>query len=510
MSTEPAELIATDGPVQFSPINGTSLLYASNTSSKLFLEIGKQAYYILISGRWYVAPAMTGPWTYVASDKLPEDFAKIPPGSDRDAVLASVAGTVPAKEAILDAQIPQTAEVDRMDATADVQYDGDPQFEPIENTPMEYAVNTPTPVILTGHRYYACDKGVWFEGVGPRGPWGVSVAVPPVIYTIPPRCPVYYVRYVRVYGYTPTVAYVGYTSGYTGCYVYNHTVVYGTGYAYRPWHRHAYYPRPWTWGFGVHYEPWTGWSMGFSTGWWKPRGWFAYDYRSGARGGWWGPVGYRPSYHPIKGPVYREGYHPVYRPLVSSRQQVRTPSGLPRTAGPSRSSTLYDHWTSGVRRPTTGNMPRTPAEVTRQLPTPRPDQRGRMPVTPARPDERNKMPEMNPRPVPQPSPSRVTAPDVIQRVPRPVARDNNVYATPEGNIVRQTPQGWQQREPGAWKPAVQPPPQSGVNNDAQVRQRAAERSTSFRTPTPAPQQRPAPQVRQPERQPAPQKDKGRR
>ena len=60
--------------------------------------------------------------------------------------------------------------------------------------------------------------------------------IPPVIYTIPPRCPIYYVKYVRVYGYTPTVAYVGYTAGYTGCYVYNHTVVYGTGYAYRPWH----------------------------------------------------------------------------------------------------------------------------------------------------------------------------------------------------------------------------------------------------------------------------------
>jgi hypothetical protein len=525
VSTVPAELIATDGPVQLSPIAGTELLYASNTSSKLFLEIGNQDYYILISGRWYMSRALTGPWTYVASDKLPPDFAKIPPGADRDAVLASVAGTVPAKEAILDSQIPQTAEVDRIDATADVQYDGDPQFDPIENTTMQYAVNTATPVIYTDGRYFACDRGVWFEGAGPRGPWGVSVAIPPVIYTIPPRCPVYYVRYVRVYGYTPTVAYVGYTAGYTGCYVYNHTVVYGTGYAYRPWHRHYYYARPMTWGFGVHYEPWTGWSMGYATGWWRPRGWFAYENRGGApREGWWGPTGYRPAYHPVRGPVYREGYHPVYRPLPASREPIRGNAGAVRTAGPNRSSTLYEHWTSGVRRPTTGTMPRSAAEMTRPTPpvrgevrnwappaTPRPVLPPRM-VTPPRANDQPRVPEGGIRPVPQPPEVHVAPPD-MPRVPRPVARENNVYATPEGNIVRQTPQGWQQREQGSWKPAVQPPPQTGVNIDAQVRQRAAERSSSFRTPAPPPpppQQRPAPQVRQPERQPAPDREKGRK
>ena len=443
VSTVPAELIASDGPLQFSPIAGTDLLYASNTPSKLFVEITSQQRYVLISGRWYTAKTLNGPWTYVSSDKLPADFAKIPPGSDRDEVLASVAGTIPAKEAILDAQIPQTAEVSRTEATSQVDYDGDPQFDPIENTGMEYAVNTSTPVILTGGRYYACDNGVWFEGATPRGPWGVCVAVPSVIYTIPPRCPVYYVRYVRVYSYTPNVVYVGYTSGYTGCYVYNHTVVYGTGYVYRPWYRHEYYPRPWTWGFGVHYDPWTGWSMGYSNGWSQPRGWFGYNSRV-VRPGWWGPVGYRPAYHPLAGPVYRQGYHPVYRPLGVSRTASRTPSGVVRPAVYARPSTLYDRWSAGVRRPT----------ETPQL-------RGN-----------TRQPATSPRPVAQ--------------SPRPVARDNNVYATPEGNIVRQTPQGWQQRQQHTWKAAGQPPAQSGVQRDAQVRQRGAERTSSFKNPQPSP------------------------
>ncbi len=51
VSTEPAELIATDGPIQFSPIQGTGLLYASNTPSRVFMEIATQQYYILVSGR---------------------------------------------------------------------------------------------------------------------------------------------------------------------------------------------------------------------------------------------------------------------------------------------------------------------------------------------------------------------------------------------------------------------------------------------------------------------------
>lgn len=429
VSTEPAELIASDGPVQFSPISGVGLLYASNTQSKLFLEITSQEYFILISGRWYKAKKLTGPWTYNASDKLPEDFAKIPPGSEGDDVLASIAGTTPAREAVLDTQIPQTAEVDRQ-TTTQIEYDGDPQFEPVEGTEMTYAVNTPTPVVYVGGQYYACDKGVWFESVNSFGPWMVCTNVPAVIYTIPPRSPIYYVRYVRVYTYTPTAVYVGYTAGYTGSYVYNGTVVYGTGFYYRPWHRHYYYPRPWTWGFGVHYDPWTGWSIGFSAGWWRPHGWFAYGWR-GAHSGWWGPVGYRPVYRPVVGPMYRRGYHPVYRPAPSPRVSSRPGVGA-------RPATLYDRWATGVRRPSGGS---------------RLDQ------------QRDDMPRTSTRP-----------------------RQNNVYAAPDGNVLRKTDKGWQQRDRNTWKPARNTPDRaSRVERDATVRQRAAERSENLR-PQPPKQQ----------------------
>ncbi len=38
----------------------------------------------------------------------------------------------------------------------------------------------------------------------------------------------------------------------------------GTGYYYTPWYGAYYYPRPVTWGYGVHWNPYSGW--GFSIG----------------------------------------------------------------------------------------------------------------------------------------------------------------------------------------------------------------------------------------------------
>jgi hypothetical protein len=125
------------------------------------------------------------------------------------------------------------------------------------------AVNTPDAVIVCGGRYYCCDEAVWFVSGAPDGPWAVCVDVPAAIYTIPPSCPLYNVTYVRVYDYTPTLVYTGYLPGYTCSYVYGGTVVYGTGYYYRPWYRRHYYPRYATWGWGVTWNPYSGWGFSF-------------------------------------------------------------------------------------------------------------------------------------------------------------------------------------------------------------------------------------------------------
>jgi hypothetical protein len=74
-------------------------------------------------------------------------------------------------------------------------------------------------------------------------------------------------------------------------------------------------------------------------------------------------------------------------------------------------------------------------------------------------------------------------------VTRPSTQENNVYAAPNGKIMRNTPQGWQQRDQNTWKKADETPAKQEIIRDSQVRQRAAERSSNSK-PAPAPQ--PAP------------------
>lgn len=287
VATEPTELIVSDGEPVYTPFPGNDLLYVSNTGSDVFMEVATQQYYVLLAGRWYKGASLGGPWTYAPADKLPPSFAKIPPDSPKGRVLASVAGTEQARDAVLDASIPQTAAIKRDAATLTVAYDGKPKFEQIDGTRMSYAVNTSYSVIKLENKYYCCCQAVWYVADSPTGPWEICTEVPKAIYTIPPSNPLYNVTYVNVYDSTPDTVYTGYLPGYTGSYAYGGTMVYGTGYYYPGWYGDLYYPRPWTWGFDPVYYPWTGtWYCG--TGYWG-RHWV---YWGDGHGGWWGPGGY--------------------------------------------------------------------------------------------------------------------------------------------------------------------------------------------------------------------------
>ena len=295
VTTEPAELLQSDGEPNFTPVQGTNLLYVRNSDNDIFMDVSGQQYYVLLSGRWYRSSSLDGNWQFIGADRLPADFAKIPAGSPKDNVLASVAGTPAARDAVMDAQVPQTAKVDRKTATADIEYDGDPQFDNIAGTDMDYAVNTSSYVLRWRGSYYAVDNGVWFESYSPAGPWRIATERPYEVSLIPPRYPVYAMKYVYIYDVTPDYIYMGYTPGYLNTFVYGPTVVYGTGYYYHPWYGRYYYPRPYTWGFNMHYSPWTGWGFGFNFNF----GWFNFgigNYNPWSYyGGWWGPAIYRPS-----------------------------------------------------------------------------------------------------------------------------------------------------------------------------------------------------------------------
>ena len=288
VSNGPAELLQTQGEPQIASIDGTQLVFVTNTQNDIFVYTPTQDHYILVAGRWFSSQSMKGPWKYVPGDKLPVDFAQIPSTHAKANVLVSVAGTPEAKEALIANSVPQTATITRSAASLIVNYDGAPQFKRIENTTLQYAVNTPVPLIAVGsHSYYAVQNGVWFVAPSPTGPWMVAASVPAVIYSIPLSSPLHYVTYVKIYGSTPEVVYVGYTPGYYGTVVStSNVVVYGTGWYYPPYVGTYWYGWPYTYGCGAAFT-WgvaTGWGLAYGYGY----AWSSYYYPAP----WWGPVGY--------------------------------------------------------------------------------------------------------------------------------------------------------------------------------------------------------------------------
>ena len=483
VATEPTELIVTQGEPNYSPIDGTQLLYASNTTGHVFKHIGDQHTYVLVAGRWFRADTFAGPWTFVPGKDLPPDFAKIPDENPKENVKASVPGTPQAGEAVIANSLPETAAIKISEAKLPTpKYDGPPQLKPIEGTPLFYVVNSPIPVIqVSPDQYYALQNGVWFVAVSPQGPWKVATTVPPVIYSIPPSSSLHYVTYVYVYRATPQAVYVGYTPGYYSVYVSDGVVVYGTGYAYTSWDGTVWYGAPVTYGFATAptYTPWTGWVMGFgfglafgavTAGW----AWGCYP--------WWGPYRYGGySYGRAVGPYGAAAWGPGGWAATTGNVYSRWGD----TAAVTRHSAGYNAWTGNAWAGGAG------MSYNSRTGTVAAGQRGV--VSNAYTGNYAygaRGAAVNPRTGQAVSAGRATTGNVysgqsgsagyIRGESGGVARvGNDVYATRDGTVYRNTGGGWQQNSGSGWGGVSEPARTQSLNNEAQVRSNGQTRVNNY-------------------------------
>jgi hypothetical protein len=472
VSTVPAELIQSKGEPNFTPIQGTNLLYMSNSDNDIFMDENSQEYFVLISGRWFRTKNLNSDaWTYIAADQLPGDFAKIPPGSPKDNVLASVAGTDAARDAVMDAEIPQTAKIDRNTATTSVTYDGRPKFTDIEGTNLQYAVNTSSTVLRNGGdgRFYVVDNGVWFVSDNASGPFVVSTVRPVDVDLIPPNYPVYNAKYVNIYDVDPNYVYMGYTPGYLNSYVYGPTVVYGTGFYYTPWYGAYYYPRPWSWGFNFAYTPYFGWGFGwgYSPAWFSVGFGFGYGYGYYGYGyhgcGWWGPSFYHPACW--------GGWHGGPRPYgfygnnfyVHNNIHVNYANNVYRNRGGVASQSYYR--AGGIANRTMNyNRPSANAANPGGNSTPRSNSSG------ARPGNSGSFnrPGANGSPAGMNNVTGSARPSVYSD------RQGNVYQRPQSNS------NWQQRQNRTWSPVNNARPEvQNLNRQQMDRSRGEMRTQNF-------------------------------
>jgi hypothetical protein len=264
ISDRPAELIVTDGQPQHRTIGAAGLEYVDDTDNDVFRY--ENMYYYLVSGRWFSATVLRGPWEHVKT--LPEVFATIPKDHEKAHVLAAVPNTQESRLAVLEASIPRKATISR-DAGKDVSvyYQGEEAlFEEIPGTEVERALNSPNDVLRYENSYYLCDNAVWYVSMNPEGPWIVADSIPAEIYSIPPTSPSYHVTHVHIYEdeLDEDSVSTGYTSGYFGVTVGFGVAMYGTGWYYPPYYGYPYYgypyyyPYPYSYGASAWYNPNTG------------------------------------------------------------------------------------------------------------------------------------------------------------------------------------------------------------------------------------------------------------
>jgi hypothetical protein len=342
--TRPTELIVTDGAPDWKNIGQTNLLYMNNTTGNVFLDLNDQQMYVLVTGRWFRAPGIAGPWKYVPGKDLPPDFAKMPDDSPKENVKASVPGTPQAQEAVIANEIPQTATVYRAKAAFTPEVNGAPELKPVSDTSLMYVINSPDPIIMvSATQWVALRSGVWFTAGSLPGPWVVAATIPAVIYSIPPSSPLHYVTYVKIYYSTPQYVVVGYTPGYMGTIVTaDGVVVYGTGYAYAPYiGATVWYPAPVTHGYSaaMAWTPWTGWAMGFGFGMAMGGAW--------GYGCCWGCAPYWGAY-PYHGYAYGPAGAAAWGPGGWAATSGNVYSHWGSTTAVSRSSAGYNAWTGNA------------------------------------------------------------------------------------------------------------------------------------------------------------------
>jgi hypothetical protein len=390
--------------------------------------------YVLLSGRWFRSATKEGPWTFVRPDSLPAIFREIPPASDIGGVRASVAGTEEAEDAVLDLEIPQTAAIKRHDAKLTVEYKGEPKFKDVAGTKVAYAENTGTQVLRVDSVYYAVDNGVWFTSNAATGPWALADSIPESeIQKIPPSEPVYNVSHVHVYESTPEVVYVGYTPGYMWSFPYYGVPIYGTGWVYPPYFMGPiYYPRPYTYGMGVAYNPYYGWGVGMA---WTT-GFFTFGIMVGGWGGYYGRPPYYGGYYPPGG--YRPGGGGCYNCNIG----------------------IGDNWGENRPRPKTGEAGR--------------GQGGNLYN---RPEVSNRMADQG---------GRGQATQNMRGDRAAPGTSNNTFADRNGDVHRRDSKGgWQSQGSKGWQPSIgqsggRGNSPSGMDRDYGARQRGANRSMGGR------------------------------
>ncbi len=171
VSQTPAALVVFGGRPVMTPIPGTTLTYASNTTSTVVFDRATAKYYLLVANGWIAATKPSGPWTPAVA---PAAFALIPASAPWTAIRAHLKTPAPAASAVPHVYV-------SVQPAVLIVLAGPPQFASIPGTQLRYVANTTSDVFFsrTTTQWYVLESGRWFSAANLNGPWTFASATLP-------------------------------------------------------------------------------------------------------------------------------------------------------------------------------------------------------------------------------------------------------------------------------------------------------------------------------------------
>jgi hypothetical protein len=177
-----------DGMPQMREVPGTKLLRVINTRSIILYETEKQLYFLRVQDWWLQAKKLEGQWEY--AKKLPDDMKKaeefiVSQNQVQNPEGEKIEEQPSLKEAGKKAKIPAVYVV--FEPTEMIETKGEPQYNLIPGTGLEYVTNTSGNIFRLAGEYYILISGRWFKGAALDGPWAFVNAtdMPPDFTKIP-------------------------------------------------------------------------------------------------------------------------------------------------------------------------------------------------------------------------------------------------------------------------------------------------------------------------------------
>jgi hypothetical protein len=259
VTDKPSELVLLAGDPLFAFVPGVRALQSVlNTESDLFLHLPSNLYWLLVSGRWFSAQDVEGPWSL--NDRPPDEFLKVPRDNVRGHIVWCVPGSPEAAEACVFASIEERATLNKY-AQAQVKFEPDetaPVTAPLEGDlkDVKFVKNTEDDVFVVGKAFYTCQRGTWYTSDNGTSGWKACASVPEAMQRLPEDSGSYHVNFCKPLGLDGDFANYSIRGGYHGVYALKGAPVYGTGTTKRGLTRKGnWYPCPRTYGENRWFDP---------------------------------------------------------------------------------------------------------------------------------------------------------------------------------------------------------------------------------------------------------------